>query len=227
MADPTLGGSADSFPADPADESKKADTSGAGAAPPGKGGGSAGDAGPSSIYDDPDSWGRFFLDQLEFPGIVVSVDGCDRPYEWAVQKASGKGGASLQFKGEKTAEEIKIICELPDTHSVLAAFAFRDAIKPARGAKPPTLPLVTPFAGFNGIGSVVLKNCGQPKWDAGRGCLTIEFTFAEDLPPSPAVTGAADPAKPGAAGAAARFGTANGGTPGDGAAADAKVAAKS
>ena len=220
-----LGGSEDENEA----EDAKAGASKDSPSLPGKGGGSAVDAGFSSPYDDPDGWGRFYLDQLEFPGIVVTVDGCVRPYEWAAQKATDKGGASLNFKGEKTAEGIEIECELPDTASFAALYVFRDTIKPAQGQKPPTLPLTNPIVNFNGIKAVVLEECGQPMYQRDRHSWTVKIKFKEDLPPKPAATGVADPAKPagdGPANVAAKFGSANGGeSPGDAAAGDSQKAA--
>lgn len=212
MADgtnPLTGGAAD--PADAKTATTDANST------PGKGGGSAGDAGFSSPYED--DWGRFQLDTLLFPGVVISVDGCERPYEWAVQKATGKGGATTVFKGEKSAESIKFVCELPHTESFEHLYVFRDAIKPAQGGKPPTLPLINPVCNFNGVCNIALKQFGQPKWEPDRASWTVEIEFTEDRPSTPAATGPADPAKTGTGGAAKDA------SPGAGAAKDAQDAA--
>ncbi len=147
-------------------------------------------------YDHPRVWGSIRLGGRLLPGIIISINGAIRPYDWQIQAAQGSSGATSVYKGEKLAESIEVVIGAPRASHFNAIESLRKYIAAPKGGKPPSFVVSNPVINFNGIGKVSIKEIGQPEY-VGKGSWTLKLTFLEYRPSSPVKTGPADPAKPG------------------------------
>lgn len=146
-------------------------------------------------YDFPEVWGTFKLSGRDI-GIVVSVDGAVRPYEWAVQKGLGTSGAATLYRGEKLAEKIKVVVSAPDRKTFDDLTEIRDYIAAPEGKKPPNFDVENGFLNWNKIKKASIDEIGQPTPGTSNNW-HCEFTFIEYKKQKQVPTGPADPAKPG------------------------------
>jgi hypothetical protein len=146
-------------------------------------------------FDFPDEWGEMLLEGWAVPGLLIKIDGCKRPYEWAVQKGTGTGGATTVFRGEKVAESIKTTHSAPTKEHFNGLYELRAKIVPTKGKKPPTFNVSNPIFQFVGIDRIALKELGSPTPTGGAGW-ELEVEWIEYRPSAKAATGKADPAKP-------------------------------
>lgn len=151
-------------------------------------------AGPPNPYRDPYPWGTVIIGGVSL-GLVMAIDGHDKPEEWSIQKGTGSSGASTIWKGTKLAESIKITSQLWDEESFSHYYVVRDALRPKLGTKPPSLILENPAINAVGITRVACVNVGPPKPDGKLGW-TYETTLTEYNPTKPAKAGPAAPAHP-------------------------------
>ncbi|MEQ9321675.1 MAG: hypothetical protein RIF41_21085 [Polyangiaceae bacterium] len=142
-------------------------------------------------YVDSGPWGIVEIGGLPLPGIVISIDGAEKPEEWNVQKATAKSGAATVWKGTKLAESIKIELALPTLESFDRYYQMRDVLRPKLGTKPPTYSIVNPAINFNGITRVSCRNIGMPKWVESTNYWKGLVEVLEYSPPKPANTGVA------------------------------------
>lgn len=146
-------------------------------------------------FDSPDLWGAVLLSGRALPGIILSVDGAIRPYEWQISKGIGSTGATSTFRGEGLAESIKIVLAAHKRSDFADLASMRKYIAPRKGVRPPSFAVKNPIINFNEINKVSIKEIGQPKY-AGKGCYwTLELEFLEYRPPVPITPGPAEPAK--------------------------------
>ena len=141
----------------------------------------------SNPYDFPEVWGDIQLSGMSL-GTVVSVDGCERPYEWQVQKGQGSKGATSVYKGEGIAESIKVVVAMPTQEDFAYAATLRKYIAPAKGKKPTSFAVGNPIFNWNEINLVAIKTIGFPK-PSGKGGWTLEYTFIETQPSASVQTG--------------------------------------
>lgn len=151
-------------------------------------------------YVDSGPWGTAELGGLLLPGLILSIDGADRPEEWDVQKPTEKSGGATVWKGTKLADSIKIALALYDEAEFEGYNQLRRVLRPEPGQKPPTHTIVNGIINFNEITRVSLRNIAAPKWEKSGGYWKGEITLIDFSPPKPANTGAAGPAKPGSSG---------------------------
>lgn len=148
----------------------------------------------TSPFTHPDEWGTVKLAGVPIPGIVVSVDGVKRPYEWAVQRALGQSGAVTIYRGENVADKIVIVSVLPDDETFSAAEDFNKYITPKKGQRPAAFDIEHPAFAYVGILKVSLQVRPAPK-DEGKGKWTMTYELLEYRKPVPVPVGPADPAK--------------------------------
>ncbi len=141
-------------------------------------------------YVDPGPWGRVSVGPLTLPGVVISIDGAEKPELWDFQKATASSGATSVWKGTKLAEGIKVLLEAPSLESFAGLYVLRDLLRPKAGTLPPSLAIVNGAINFNGITTVATALIGQPK-PAPNNSWRIEITFCEYSPPKPAKAGPA------------------------------------
>jgi hypothetical protein len=140
-------------------------------------------------YVDSSPWGFVDVGGLRLPGVVLTVDGADKPEEWQVQKGTSSNNASTVWKGTKLAESIKVVLALHDAPSFDAYYQARDLLRPKIGTKPPAHSIANPAINFNGITRVSIKNIGAPKWVSSGGYWTGEVELIEFNPEKPANAG--------------------------------------
>jgi len=146
-------------------------------------------------HRDPGPWGKFVIGGWTVPAILIAVDGISRPYEWAVQKGTGTGGATTVFRGEKVCEGPTTEFEAPDLATFDALYELRDRISPKKGQRPPTLAIVSPFFSFVGISRLALKELFAPMPTPGLS-YRVKVQWIEYRPSQPAKVGPQDPALP-------------------------------
>ena len=144
-------------------------------------------------YRDSGPWGRVAIGGIVLPGVVLSIDGAERPEEWDVQKPTEKSGATTVWKGTNLANAIKIVLALHDEASVDRYYEVRDALRPKQGTRPPALPIDSPIINFAGITRVSCRNPAPPKWVAAGAYWTGTITVIDFSPPKEADTGVARP----------------------------------
>lgn len=140
---------------------------------------------------DASPWGVVDVGGLRLPGVVVSIDGANRPEDWQIQKPTAKSGASTVWKGTGLAETITIVLALANADAFQAYYAVRDALRPKIGTKPPSHVIVSPIINFSGITRVSCRNVEAPAWVASGGYWTGKVVLVEYNPPKPANTGPA------------------------------------
>ena len=146
-------------------------------------------------YDDPSSWGQVFIGGLLLPGVVEKIDGCEKPEQWNVQKATEKANASTVWKGTELAESMEIVMRLPTRASFAALIEVRDTLRPKIGKKPPSLSIVNPKVNWSGITRVSCRDVTSPEWNESGGFWTSTVKLIEYNPPKPTNTGPASAAK--------------------------------
>lgn len=142
-------------------------------------------------YRDAGPWGVVVIGGRRLPGVVLSIDGAERPEEWDVQKPTEKSGAATVWKGTGVAKSIKIIISLTSEAAVDEYRRVNRTLRPKLGAKPPSLPIVNPIINWVEITQVSCRNVAAPKWKGKEGYWTGEITVIDFSPPKPAKTGAA------------------------------------
>lgn len=145
-------------------------------------------------YRDWASWGVVVIGQLAMPGILESVDGCSKPHRWVFQMGLAVSNSVSIWRGQKLAESIKLSSRLSSEAEFDAAYAFRDALQPKTGKKPPVLPIVNGHFGFVGIKRISVANIEPPKLVGGCSW-SWNIELVEFNPMKPVPVGPADPPK--------------------------------
>ena len=151
-------------------------------------------------YIDRGPWGICEINGVELPGVILSINGHEKPEEWNIQKPSDKSGASSVWKGTQIAEGIKIKMSLTGREQFEHYRALCRMLRPKLGEKPPTYVIANPSINFAEIYKVSTKLPGTPEWVAKEGYWTGEITLVEVYEPKPAKTGKAGGAGDGAGG---------------------------
>lgn len=145
---------------------------------------------PLNPYDDPGPWGAIYVGPELLPGIVISVDGAERPELWDFQKGTASSNAVSVWKGTELAKAIKIVLEAPTRESFARLYVIRDLLRPKGGTLPPSLSIVNGAINFNEITRISTALIGQPK-PAPNLSWRIELTLCEYSPSKPAKAGPA------------------------------------
>jgi len=146
---------------------------------------------------DAGPWGSCTIGGLLLPGVIASIDGAEKPEEWAVQKGTSGNNAVTVWKGTTLAETIKILLQLATIEAFDAYYDVQAALRPKLGTKPPSLVLTNAAINFAGITRIACRNVGTPKWVPAGGYWTGLVELIEYNPSKPAATGQATPANPG------------------------------
>lgn len=149
----------------------------------------------SNPYDRPKEWGTITVGGVLIPGVIVSIDGHEKPEEWIIQKGIEVSHAWVIWRGTKLAESIKVVTNLPNRAMFNKYISeFTPAVRPKIGKKPPSLSIVNAAINYSGIMRVSIRLPGPPKPAAGLSW-TAEIDFVEFNPPRLAKVGPADPPK--------------------------------
>lgn len=161
---------------------------------------------PPSGHPNPyagDLWGPVTIGIIDLPGIIEEIDGCKTPEEWTQQKGTNGNFATSVWKGSKLAEGIKIKMHLVRRGGMTAMqhkatfdaiYPVRDALRPKRGNKPPSLRIKNHAINFVGVNFVVIAGMEPPKWRRSGNSWEWDLEVNEYNPGVSANTGAADPA---------------------------------
>jgi len=139
-------------------------------------------------------WGTVTLGGVLVPGIVVSIDGHEKPEEWIIQKGIEVSHAVTVWRGTKLAESIKIVTNLYNRAEFDKYYDVAVALRPKLGKKPPSLGIVNAAINFSGITRISCRTVGPPKPAPGLSW-TAEIDVIEFNPPRLAKVGPADPPK--------------------------------
>jgi hypothetical protein len=151
-------------------------------------------AGRLSPYRFPLAWGRMIIGGIYVPGIIESIDGCEKPQRWVFQMGLTVSNSVSIWRGQKLAESIKIVTRLPDDQSFQDADRFMDIMLPTPGRKPPSLMCINAAFNWVGINRVSLVNFVAPK-PAGGLSWTYGIEVCEFNPMKQVPVGPADPPK--------------------------------
>lgn len=139
-------------------------------------------------------WGTITIGGVRVPGIIVSIDGHEKPEEWIIQKGLYVSHAVAVWRGTKLAESIKILTNLFNRAEFDKYHDVKTTLRPKLGGKPPALPIVNAAINFGGITRVSVRLPGTPKAAQGLSW-TAEIDLIEFNPPRQAPVGPADPPK--------------------------------
>jgi hypothetical protein len=151
-------------------------------------------AGRLNPYDFPTAWGKMIIGGVYVPGIIQSIDGCEKPQRWVFQMGMSASNGVSVWKGQKLAESIKVVTRLYDKKSCADADVFSDTLLPRPGQKPPVLYVLNGALNWVKITRVSVVNIVPPKAAAG---LSWDFAFelCEYNPQQKVPVGPADPPK--------------------------------
>ena len=151
-------------------------------------------ANPFLTLSESNAWGIITLDdKIQFPGIVVSVDGVMRPIEWQEQKGIGITGAALVYSGKKLVGPTKILCEIVNASQWQDWQKHYDYIKVQDGARPKTFKVGHPS--FANLPKQVFSSYPEAPSFVGKRKWVAAYELKEYKKPVKAPTGPADPAK--------------------------------
>jgi hypothetical protein len=145
-------------------------------------------------YEAPKAWGTITIGGVRVPGIILSIDGAEKPEEWIIQKGLYVSHAVSIWRGTKLAESIKILMNLYNAVEFNKYHDVKNVLRPKLGGKPPALPIVNAGINFGGITRVSVRLPGTPKPAEGLSW-TAEIDLIEFNPPRQAPVGPADPPK--------------------------------
>lgn len=145
-------------------------------------------------YRAPKEWGTVIIGGVLIPGVVLSIDGAEKPEEWVIQKGLYVSHAVTIWRGTKLAESIKILMNLHNEVEFDKYHDVKNVLRPKLGGKPPALPIVNAGINFGGITRVSVRLPGTPKPASGLSW-TAEIDVIEFNPPRQAPVGPADPPK--------------------------------
>lgn len=145
-------------------------------------------------YVSPKDWGDVIIGGVKIPGIILSIDGHEKPEEWIIQKGIEVSHSITVWRGTKLAESIKIVTNLYNRAEFDKYYDVATVLRPKLGKKPPSLSIVNAAINFSGITRVSCRNPGPPKPAAGLSW-TAEIDVIEFNPPRLAKVGPADPPK--------------------------------
>lgn len=139
-------------------------------------------------------WGLVTVGGVLIPGIILSIDGHEKPEEWIIQKGIEVSHAVTVWRGTKLAESIKIVTNLFNRAEFDKYYDFANVVRPKIGKKPPSLSIVNAAINFSGITRVSIRLPGPPKPAPGLSW-TAQIDLCEFNPPRLAKVGPADPPK--------------------------------
>lgn len=148
----------------------------------------------SNPYDAPKEWGTITVGGVLIPGVIISIDGAEKPEEWIIQKGLDVSHAVTVWRGTKLAESIKILINLYNRAEFNKYHDVKNVLRPKLGRKPPSLGIVNAGINFGGITRVSVRLPGTPKPATGLSW-TAEIDLIEFNPPQQAKVGPADPPK--------------------------------
>src|SRR5262245_24279216 len=105
-------------------------------------------------------WGNITIGGVLIPGIVLSIDGHEKPEEWVIQKGIEVSHAVVVWRGTKLAESIKIVTNLYNQAEFDKYYDVRTVLRPKLGQKPPSLSIVNAAINFSGITRISCRNVG-------------------------------------------------------------------
>jgi hypothetical protein len=116
----------------------------------------------------PGEWGRLTIGGVLVPGVITSIDDCDKPVEWTINRPVMGANAVTIWKGDNLAEDIKIKVNLHNASAFDAWYLIRDVLHPKLGKRPPTLQVVNPSINFARVTMVCCRCVGVPKAVTGN-----------------------------------------------------------
>ena len=93
-------------------------------------------------YDSYKEWGKVTVGGILIPGIILSIDGHEKPEEWIIQKGMEVSHAYTIWRGTKLAESIKIVTNLYNRAEFNKYHDLKTVLRPKLGSKPPSLGIV-------------------------------------------------------------------------------------
>jgi hypothetical protein len=123
---------------------------------------------------DAEDWGLLSLVMAgkiyDVPGLVESIEGCERTQLWIVQKGIDASFAFTIWRGAQLQESVKITLGLANPQIRDAYIDLGRQLSPVWGTKKPTsmMPVNAAF-GAAGITRIGIRTWGTPKPSAGCG----------------------------------------------------------
>lgn len=147
-----------------------------------------------SPYEDLSAWNVVKVGGTPLPGVLISINGIKRVYEWVIQKGLGLAGAATIFRGSLLTDDITIVCKLTDKDEFKACHSFDGAITPKKGQKPTAFDIQNAAFQWVQINKVAFKERPAPAY-SGAGGWQVEYKLIEYAKAIKIAVGPADPAK--------------------------------
>lgn len=139
-------------------------------------------------------WGLVQIGPMVLPGVLLSIDGAEKPEKWLVQMGIAVSNAVTVWRGTQLAEAITLRMNLPDEASFDSYYDVQTLLRPKLGARPPSLAIVNAIINFVGITRISNVSVKPPKLAQGLSWVG-EIVLIEYRPPKIAAVGPADPPK--------------------------------
>lgn len=146
-------------------------------------------------YLDPGPFGSCTIGGVELAGVIVSIDGAEKPEDWTFQKGTSGNNAVSIWNGTKLAEQIVLTLNLYTSEQYAQHEVVRRTLRPKVGDKPPSLPVINAIINGEGIATVALRAAPPPVWVKSGGFWQAKVTLCEFNPAKPARAGQATPAQ--------------------------------
>lgn len=140
-------------------------------------------------YIDPGPFGRCTIGGVELAGVIVSIDGAEKPEDWTFQKGTSGNNAVSIWNGTKLAEQIVLRIRLHNSGQYAQHEIVRRTLRPKIGNQPPPLAITNGVINGEGIVTVACRLAPPPKWFAVSNYWEATVTLCEFNPSKPANAG--------------------------------------
>lgn len=141
-------------------------------------------------YIDPGPFGRCTIGGAEL-GVIVSIDGAEKPEDWTFQKGTSGNNAVSIWNGTKLAENIVLKIKLYNSAQYAQHEVVRRTLRPKAGEKPPSLPIVNGIINGEGIVTVARRSAPPAVWVQAGNYWIATVTLCEFNETRPAKAGKA------------------------------------
>ncbi len=143
-------------------------------------------------YNSAKEWGRVSIGGFQIPGVILDIDGADKPEKWLVQMGIQVSNAFSVWRGTQLAETIVITTNLPNAKAIAAYWDLKAKLRPSLGKRPPTFQITNAIFQFAGITRVSCRTVEPPKKSGGLSWIG-KINLIEYNPQKLAPIGPADP----------------------------------
>lgn len=149
-----------------------------------------------NFFDDQEAAGRLKIGGLLLKSALVKINGAKIEADWNVQRSTDSNKAIASFRGMKLIDGVMLTLvgtsreDFDDVRALMALMLPKTV-----NGKPPTLSIENLVLNLIGLTQINFKSWQEGPTDTNG--WQVDLEVIQSSPPTPAKTGAQDPAKPG------------------------------